>query len=52
MLGLIDDFRNHPLPLFLSEALPVVISSDDPGFWGAEGLSYDWWVAFVIAGER
>ena len=54
VLGLMDDFRNHPLPLFVSEGLPIVISSDDPGFWQPlpSPLSYDWWVAFVVAGER
>jgi len=51
VLGLVDDLRNHPLASFIAEALPVVISSDDPGFWGATAVNYDWWVAFVVAGE-
>jgi len=51
VLGLIDDMRNHPVVSFIAEGLPLVLSSDDPGFWGAQAVSYDWWAAFVVASE-
>ncbi|KAJ8727660.1 hypothetical protein PYW07_001779 [Mythimna separata] len=47
VLSLVRDVRNHPLNIFLSLNLPVVLSSDDPGAWGADPLSDDFYVAFV-----
>lgn len=51
MLGLVDDLRDHPFAMFVAEDVPAVISSDDPGFWGAQGVSYDWYAALLVAGE-
>ena len=47
ILNLVWDLRNHPAGFFLSEDVPIVISNDDPGFWGAKGLSYDFYYAIM-----
>lgn len=47
VLGLVRDLRNHPGAFYIAENLPMVISSDDPGFWHASGLSYDHYYALM-----
>ncbi|XP_046964006.1 adenosine deaminase 2-like [Vanessa cardui] len=52
VLKLVEDIRNHPLAVFLSKNLPVVISSDDPGLWEADPLSHDYYITFVGVASR
>ena len=43
ILGYISDLRVHPGSQFLRRGIQVAISSDDPGIFGYNGLSYDFW---------
>ena len=54
MLGLVSDLRNHPLHVFYAEDLPIVLSSDDPGVWGAAAYpaSFDYAAAFYSMNQR
>lgn len=47
VLMLVDDMRNHPGNILISQGYPIVVCNDDPGFWGAKGLSYDWYMVFM-----
>ncbi|CAH1735729.1 unnamed protein product [Chironomus riparius] len=47
VLHLVQDLRNHPAAFYISENVPIVIANDDPGFWNAKGLSYDFYYAFM-----
>lgn len=47
ILGYVSDLRNHPARVLLSNGVQCSINSDDPAVYGYEGLSYDFWVAYV-----
>lgn len=47
ILGYVSDLRNHPARVLLANQVNLSINSDDPGVFGYEGLSYDFWMAYL-----
>jgi adenosine deaminase CECR1 len=46
-LRYVSDLRMHPASGYLNQGIACVIGSDDPGIFGNEGLSFDFWEAVV-----
>jgi adenosine deaminase CECR1 len=46
-LRYVSDLRTHPAVGYLNEGIPCILSNDDPGVFGNDGLSYDFWEATV-----
>jgi adenosine deaminase CECR1 len=47
LLGLTPDLRTHPAAGYLNAGIQCTLSSDDPLYFGNDGLSYDFWVALT-----
>ena len=47
VLGYVTDLRLHPVRSLLAQGVPVSISSDDPGFWCAGGVTLDYVTAYI-----
>jgi adenosine deaminase CECR1 len=47
LLGYTIDLRCHPVRFMLHKGLQASISSDDPGFFGYEGVTMDYLMAYI-----
>jgi adenosine deaminase CECR1 len=47
LLGYTPDLRVHPAAGYLNRGIQCVLGSDDPLIFANEGLTYDFWIAFV-----
>ena len=50
LLGYTHDLRNHPVRYLLNRGLQISVSSDDPGFFGYDGVALDF-ATLVLAWE-
>ncbi|KAK3086871.1 hypothetical protein FSP39_024690 [Pinctada imbricata] len=47
MLGYVPDQRHHPAITYLRMGIPVVLGADDPGTFGYDNFTVDWYEAFM-----
>ncbi|KNC99295.1 uncharacterized protein SPPG_05549 [Spizellomyces punctatus DAOM BR117] len=47
LLGYIGDLRGHPMIDLLLKGVQVSLASDDPGVFGYEGVSYDYYQVYM-----
>ena len=46
LLGFQADLRNHPAQTYIRYGVPVVMGSDDPGTFGYDHFTVDWYMAY------
>ena len=47
ILGYVADMRNHPARIFLRNGIQCSVNSDDPGVFGYQGLTYDFFMVYM-----
>ncbi|KAK2148037.1 hypothetical protein LSH36_519g01009 [Paralvinella palmiformis] len=47
ILGLQADLRNHPGQHYIQMGIPVVLGADDPGSFGYDNFTVDWYEVFM-----
>lgn len=52
VLKLVDDMRNHPAAILISQNIPIVISSDNLSLWEVSPLSHDFYYTFMGIASR
>ena len=52
ILGFVADLRNHPAINYYRSGIPIVLAGDDPGSFGYNDLTVDYYLAFTAWGLR
>lgn len=47
ILGYVPDLRMHPASGYIKRNIPITLSTDDPQIFNYNGLTYDFWTAFM-----
>ncbi|MEO8447889.1 MAG: hypothetical protein ABI528_10360, partial [bacterium] len=47
ILGYVDDLRMHPASGYIKRDIPMTLNTDDPQIFNYNGLTYDFWTAFM-----
>ena len=47
ILGYMADLRNHPALSYFRQGIPVVLGADDPGTFGLDYFTLDWYQAYM-----
>lgn len=47
ILGYVSDLRMHPASGYIKRNIPLTINTDDPQIFNYNGLTYDFWTAFM-----
>ena len=50
LLGYVSDITNHPMLTHFRRGYPIVLGSDDAGFYGYDNFTVDWYMIFMAWG--